>query len=371
MGRLNHENNVAIPGYGKPVLLSGDDSFIKQPGPVAGLRLHRQLRRCRAGTTQGTLCAFVPDEAGDQRLLRLRASSSTTSISGHFIPVPEGDRYRARMPTGTTSRRPTSRGRWLRTPRRRPTGTWQRAPGRQHRPRHRRPAVGPRALGRHAQRLPVPAHRGHRLRQAAGHVQRRLPGRLRPRDFAPTSRLGPAAPSRSTNGRIWKMVLDPTTRRSSQSLSILIDGDDNPVKTVGEIHQPDNLETTLNGLYITEDPGSSQQFDAAQQVRTPRAPRPPGCGSTSSADGGARRRRGQGRPVGRRGPDATWTPPRRPAAGANGSPRASSTCRRSSVPASSSSTSRPTRCASRQQAATSWTNKREGGQLLLVTIPGG
>ena len=27
MGRHNHENNVAIPGYGKPVVISGDDTF--------------------------------------------------------------------------------------------------------------------------------------------------------------------------------------------------------------------------------------------------------------------------------------------------------------------------------------------------------
>jgi len=32
------------------------------------------------------------------------------------------------------------------------------------------------------------------------------------------------------------------------------------VKTLGEVHQPDNLETTASSLLITEDPGSSQQF---------------------------------------------------------------------------------------------------------------
>ena len=31
MGRHNHENSVAIPGYGKPVVLSGDDSFVCNP----------------------------------------------------------------------------------------------------------------------------------------------------------------------------------------------------------------------------------------------------------------------------------------------------------------------------------------------------
>jgi hypothetical protein len=50
--------------------------------------------------------------------------------------------------------------------------------------------------------------------------------------------------------------------RSTQvdSLTVFAEGDDNPVKTLGEIHQPDNLETTPNSVLVTEDPGSSQQF---------------------------------------------------------------------------------------------------------------
>jgi hypothetical protein len=32
------------------------------------------------------------------------------------------------------------------------------------------------------------------------------------------------------------------------------------VKTLSEVHQPDNIETTQSGLLLTEDPGSSQQF---------------------------------------------------------------------------------------------------------------
>lgn len=31
MGRHNHENSVAIPGYDKPVVLSGDDTFTGNP----------------------------------------------------------------------------------------------------------------------------------------------------------------------------------------------------------------------------------------------------------------------------------------------------------------------------------------------------
>ncbi len=64
----------------------------------------------------------------------------------------------------------------------------------------------------------------------------------------------------STNGRIWKMVLDKKDPKKVTSLSILIEGDDNPVRTPTEMHQPDNIESTENGLYFTEDPGSQQQF---------------------------------------------------------------------------------------------------------------
>ena len=59
------------------------------------------------------------------------------------------------------------------------------------------------------------------------------------------------------------MVLDKKDPTKVTSLTVLVEGDDNPVKTLGEVHQPDNVETTKNGgLLITEDPGSSQQFPA-------------------------------------------------------------------------------------------------------------
>jgi hypothetical protein len=58
------------------------------------------------------------------------------------------------------------------------------------------------------------------------------------------------------------MVLDPTDSTKVTSMSILIEGDDAPVKTLSEMHQPDNIESTANALYFTEDPGGSQQFPA-------------------------------------------------------------------------------------------------------------
>ena len=71
---------------------------------------------------------------------------------------------------------------------------------------------------------------------------------------------------KSTNGRVWKMVLDPEDPTIVTSLTVLVEGDDNPVQTLDEIHQPDNLETIATGLLVTEDPGSSQQFPAGSAL---------------------------------------------------------------------------------------------------------
>jgi hypothetical protein len=56
------------------------------------------------------------------------------------------------------------------------------------------------------------------------------------------------------------MVLNKKNPTKVDSMEVLIEGDDAAVKTLTEIHQPDNIESTKNSLLITEDPGSSQQF---------------------------------------------------------------------------------------------------------------
>jgi hypothetical protein len=81
---------------------------------------------------------------------------------------------------------------------------------------------------------------------------------------------GSPAANLSTNGRVWKMVLDKKDPTKVTSLSVLIEGDDAAVKTPSEIHQPDNIESTKHGLYITEDPGSGQQFNFTDQLNDPR-----------------------------------------------------------------------------------------------------
>ena len=45
MGRHNHENAVPVPGYDKPVVLSGDDTFTSGPLTVPGAARCPRSRR--------------------------------------------------------------------------------------------------------------------------------------------------------------------------------------------------------------------------------------------------------------------------------------------------------------------------------------
>jgi hypothetical protein len=180
----------------------------------------------------------------------------------------------------------------------------------------------------------------------------------------------------SSNGRIWKMVLDENDPLEVDSLSILIEGDDNPVKTLGEIHQPDNIESTVNGLLITEDPGSSQQFGAADQ----------GLPNATTArlmqylfaDGSinAVLKVDQSADEGPTDEDAPTSPGSWGAWESSGIIDVSSvfgphkfliTVQSHSLFVDVDTTSAPDNLA---PAGADWTFKREGGQLLLVTIPG-
>ena len=269
MGRFNHENNVAIPGYDDLVVLSGDDTFTSGPlilppgpNPATSAPAQSQLYSYIASDTnallndEGDLWAFVSDDPVIKDYYGF-VPGSTASITGHFIKVPKNIAT-GKNPDGTELKAadvgyPAPDGGWqtdLRT-----TG----------------PAVpidGPQWV------LEYWSHLNHVFqfvrvediaydkRQGMGNVVY----------FADTGRgTAPASapfsgPGISTNGRIWKMVLDPDDPTQVDSLSILLDGDDDPVKTLGEIHQPDNLETTPTGLLVTEDPGGSNQFPAGSAL---------------------------------------------------------------------------------------------------------
>ena len=220
MGRHNHENSVAIPGYGHPVVLSGDDTF---SAPASQMYLYSATSRAQLWADQGTLYGFrssnpAVNDYGDL--------SGAASVAGTFIPVPEavakGDQTALENWSNTNNIFQFIRIEDIAYDRTTPNVVYFADTGE------------PRAL-------PNPA---------TGRLQR-----------GPASARGPYP-----NGRLFKMVLDPANPLNVLSLSILIDADAGGYNNVNVIHQPDNVETTANSLLIQEDPGGHNQGQTTARI---------------------------------------------------------------------------------------------------------
>jgi hypothetical protein len=276
MGRHNHENSVAIPGYRKPVVLSGDDTFTSGPltgvFPAGAVPAQSQLYSYIAKSTKklladkGDLWAFVSDTPGVKNYYDVLPNSGT-EVKGHFIKVPK-DIATGKNPDGSELMaedkgypEPPNNGSWQ-SDLRRPAPPSPLAVG----------IDGPQWVLEYWSdinnvfqfvRVEDIAYDKRRGMENVVYVVDSGRGR-RPTDTLDT-------PFQSTNGRVWKMVLDRKDPKKVNSLTVLVEGDDNPVKTPTEIHQPDNIESTRSGLLITEDPGSSQQFpfDSTDPNATP------------------------------------------------------------------------------------------------------
>jgi hypothetical protein len=314
MGRLNHENDVAVPGYGRPVVLTTDDTFSSNPASS-------QLYSYQAATTdalwndEGDLYGFVSDNPAVDDYYDFPVGSSM-SVSGHFVKLPKA------AATGDQT-----------------------------------------ALENASDAAHV--FQFVRLEDIAYDKRQGMQNVVYIADTGRGSNSASGNAFASTNGRIWKVVLDPADSTQVLSLSVLIEGDDNPVKTLDEIHQPDNLETTQNGLYITEDPGSSQQFPV---------------GSTDPAATPARLWQhlfatGANRPVakvdqsadeGATDVDSTTTP------GALGSWESTGVIDASSIfgPGAFLINVQAHTLWIEQAPGPDWTYKREGGQMMVLRIPG-
>jgi hypothetical protein len=261
MGRHNHENAVAIPGFDDLVVLSGDDTFTS--GPLTGVPFppgidapaQSQLYSYVASDTDslladgGKLWAFVSDDPGVDDYYDF-TPGSTQSVSGHFIEVPRN------IATGLDSDGSELTSADVGFPPPPTNGSWQRDLR----------SVAPLGVDGPQWVLEYWSDINNvfqfvRVEDVAYDKRRGMGNVVYVVDSGRGTAGDPQA-GRSTNGRVWKMVLDPNDPTVVTSLSIQVEGDDNPVKTLGEVHQPDNLETARTGLLITEDPGSSQQFPA-------------------------------------------------------------------------------------------------------------
>lgn len=265
MGRHNHENALAVPGYGQPVLLSGDDAFVSNPSQSQVYSYIADDADAVWGD-EGTLYAFVPNaEFAAVNDYYDFPVNSGMEISGHFIPVPK---WAATGKDATTGDDLLSTDVGYPPP---PSdASWQRPPGQPvtNPPNNIQGIDGPQWILEHWS----DDHNVFQFTRIEDMAFDKRPGMQNVVYLIDSGRGSNSAgtapfinPFASTNGRVWKMVLDPEDPTVVESLSILIEGDDNVIKTVGEIHQPDNLESTANGLLITEDPGSGQQFAPADQ----------------------------------------------------------------------------------------------------------
>ena len=375
MGRHNHENAVAIPGYRGPVVLSGDDTFTSGPltgvFPAGAVPAQSQLYSYIARNTnavlddKGDLWAFVSDTPGVKNYYDVTPGSGT-EVTGHFIKVPKD------IATGKNADGSVLKAADKGFPLPPTNGSWQTDLR----------SVTPVGLDGPQWVLEYWSDINNvfqfvRIEDIARDKRHGMENVIY---FADSGRGRTAAQSldtpnfRSTNGRIWKMVLDKHDPTVVTSLTVLVEGDDNPVKTLNEVHQPDNVETTKNGgLLITEDPGSSQQFPVGSTDPAATTARlwyvsldDPSVNEVvasvdQSLDGGSTDV--DGRPAGNQG---QWE--------STGIVDASSAFGRGAflvnVQAHTLWVEKGPGADNNGDGQPDFTNKREGGQLMLIRIPG-
>jgi hypothetical protein len=272
MGRHNHENAVAIPGYDDLAVMSGDDTFtngaltIPAGGPLAaGTRpAQSQLYSYIASDTdslladRGDLWAFVSDTPGFNDYYDFVPGSAQV-VTGHFVKVPKN------IATGLDEDGTEIKASDVGFPAPPANGSWQR----DNRTTTPTGLDGPQWVLEYWSQL----NNVFQFVRVEDLAYDKRPGMENVVYIVDSGRGTAGAPGAgvSTNGRVWKMVLDRNDPKTVTSLTVFVEGDESEVKTVAEIHQPDNIESTPTGVLVTEDPGSSQQFNAAQQISDPRA----------------------------------------------------------------------------------------------------
>jgi secreted PhoX family phosphatase len=274
MGRLNHENDVAVPGYGYPVVLSGDDPFVSNPAQ-SQLYMYKAASADAVLNDEGDLYAFVADPLPNGTRVDSYYGvpiNSTMSLTGRFVRVPDfaDDPNRSiahglrSNGTDVTSRDFTPANGYTPAYDPAPAVGWQTSP---FTPTHG--IDGPQwVLEQWGDRLttngnPTPVFQFVRIEDIAVDKRPSENPVIYLADSGRGSTSSTPTQFASTNGRIWRMVLDKNDPNRVLSLSVLVEGDNAGLKLLTEIHQPDNVETTASGsLMVTEDPGGGQQFPA-------------------------------------------------------------------------------------------------------------
>ncbi len=239
MGRLNHENTIALPGYGEIVLVTTDDTF---SGPSAQLYMYLADDQDALFADTGSLFAFQvtatddgavdPGDAfnGANDYLDIRPGDDW---QGQFIPVPDD------IADGTTADAPQA------------------------------------ALENWSNDNNV--FQFIRLEDLAydkndpNVVYIADTGRSRVVPDPATGRLvrGPGGTTGlADNGAVFKMVFDPNDPLHVVSFSMFAQGDDESLDAYVPFVSPDNLDTSKKSLMIQEDADNARiwQYDMSKDA---------------------------------------------------------------------------------------------------------
>lgn len=235
MGRFNHENALAMRGYGRPVVLSGDDTF---DAPASQLYMYTAKNRRGVWKDEGALWAFKSHVASVNDYGDL---DDGDKVGGTFIRVPKT------IATGKNA----------------DGSEVQAADFGYAAPPSSSIPDGPQWVLEQWSN----EHNAFQFIRIEDLAYDRTDDRViyfadtaEPRAVADpsTSRLmrGPSGTRGDyMNGRIYKMTLGKRPTREA-TLEILADFDNGGYDNPDEVHQPDNVETTRRAIYVTEDPGS-------------------------------------------------------------------------------------------------------------------
>jgi hypothetical protein len=219
MGRLNHENTIAVPGYNQLVMLTTDDTF---DAPSSQLYMYLANQESHVWQDKGSLWAFQATTDNGTHV------NQTDPFNGanDYLDLAPGDEFS---------------GKFIRVPQQIARGTQD-------------------ALEDWSNDHNV--FQFIRLEDLA--YDKNDPnviyiadtGRTRiiPDDDTGRMQRGPGGTEGfADNGRIFKMVLNANNPKKVDSLTVLAQGDDDQLDAFVPMRNPDNMDTSANSLMVQED----------------------------------------------------------------------------------------------------------------------
>jgi len=230
MGRMNHENTIAVPGgWNQFALLTTDDTF---SAPSAQLYLYLANQESHIWQDKGSLWAFRVTRTDEDPV------DSTDPFNGanDYLDIQPGDDWQ---------------GRFIRVPKEIAKG---------------QTAIAPQdALEQWSNdnnvfqfiRLEDLAYDKNHPRTV--YIADTGRSRIIPDPATGRMQRGPSGTTGSAdNGRVFKMVFNAANPRKVDSFSVFADGDATSAPEFVAMVNPDNMDTSVNSLMVQEDTGEAK-----------------------------------------------------------------------------------------------------------------